>query len=156
MNVLSNEIFEKYKEEPLSDNEPLLGFSRKLIGQDFSKLRLPFCNNNSIMVENLHNRHDILVGTKYDILFRRSDPRGFIMVRATIDYVTFKKNDRVISIPRGYGGFCRIKFEESVPKELDSLVQGADTKFDLLVNDIFYLTTRPVIDKLIELLDNAE
>ena len=68
--------------------------------------------------------------------------------------MTLKKGDQIFFIPSGYGGITRVHFPKGVPKEIDKVpfddkIQG---KLDWNKYDLLHLTTKEIMDNIIEIL----
>ncbi|WP_294275798.1 hypothetical protein [uncultured Chryseobacterium sp.] len=91
----------------------------------------------------------MILGTKFNVVFRRKDVKGYEKIDAELDFVSLKKGDNIGVIPRGYGGIVRLKFKDQVPVITQLLVQNENEKYDDSKNDIIYFTTQEIIDKIL-------
>jgi hypothetical protein len=154
MKELSVEVWEKL-EEKISRTYPLLIFHDILDDEEIKDQELPLIDNNTSIYVYQHKRFDnvFAVGTKYTRMFSYRHPDRYVQVDAVIDYVSLRKGQEIFSIPEGYGGLCRIHFPNGLPKEINLVPKGTNTKFDREKNDILYLTTENVLNPLLEILN---
>lgn len=98
------------------------------------------------------NNLDITPGLKFDVIFPFSNPSNYINTEAILKFVNVKPNISTEIIPAGYSGIGLIDFPYGKPKILEDLgvfmKQSEDNKEYAL-----YLTTQPVMDRILELLN---
>lgn len=58
-------------------------------------------------------------------------------------------------IPKGYGGCIRLNFKDKAPDMTKLLVQDKNENYNDADNDILYLTTQEVMNKILEELEKA-
>jgi hypothetical protein len=112
--------------------------------------------NKHIYIYNVHNENEIILGTKYNIVFDRKNPKSYQKIECEIDYVSIKKNDNIEKIPIGYSGVVRLKFKEKVPEITNILMQDGSEKYDNEKHSFITFTTQEVMDKILEELEKAE
>ena len=149
MNTLTNEIFDKLHEDKVILN-PFLFSYRSHNESDIANYGLPAIDKNKqLYVENNNSDFDLILGTKFNVVFRRKDVKGYEKIDAELDFVSLKKGDNIGVIPRGYGGIVRLKFKDQVPIITQLLVQNGNEKYNDSKNDIIYFTTQEIIDKIL-------
>lgn len=155
MNILTNEIIENLNEQKTIFN-PFL-FSHRCYDESAIKDHsLPEIDNeNQLYLENNNSDYDFIIGTKFNVVFRRKDVKGYKKTDAEIDFVSLKKGDNIGVIPRGYGGIVRLNFKNKTPEITKFLVQNNNEKYDDSKNDIIYFTTQEIMDKILEELENS-
>ncbi|WNI36827.1 hypothetical protein [Chryseobacterium sp. SG20098] len=156
MNILTNEMFEKLNETELVCN-PFLFSHRAHSELDIKYYDLPTINKEKqLYLDNNRSDFDFVVGTKFNIIFRRKDVKGYQKIDAELDFVSLKKGDNIGVIPKGYGGIVRLIFKDKVPDITQLLVQNENEKYDDSKNDVIYFTTQEIMDKILAELDKAE
>lgn len=156
MNILTNEVLEKLNEKKIAFN-PFLFSHRAHSNSDIKHYDLPIINGDKqIYLDNNRSDFDFIVGTKFNIAFRRKDVKGYQKIDGELDFVSLKKGDNIGVIPRGYGGIVRLTFKDSVPQITKLLVQDENEKYDDSKNDVIYFTTQEIMDKILEELVKAD
>lgn len=156
MNILTNEIIENLNQKGIILN-PFLSSYRSHSNLDIKHYGLPQINKEKqLYLDNNSSKYDLIIGTEFNVLFRRNSIREFKKINAKIDFVSLKKGDNIGIIPRGYGGIVRLQFEDKVPEITNLLVQSENEKYDDVRNDTLYFTTQEVMDKILEELDKQE
>jgi len=156
MNILTNEVFEKLNEKKLAFN-PFLFSHRAHLESDIKYYDLPKINKEKqLYLDNNRSDYDFVIGTKFNIAFRRRDVKGYQKIDAELDFVSLKKGDNIGVIPKGYGGIVRLTFKDKVPEITKLLVQNENEKYDDSKNDVIYFTTQEIMDKILEELGKAE
>ncbi|MDQ7960264.1 hypothetical protein [Flavobacterium lindanitolerans] len=146
-------IFNQIEKEGL----PFLGAYCMLSDNDIAYQQIPKIDRSKyIYISHLNSVNDIILGTKYDIIFSRNNPEKYSKIDAEIDFVTLKKNDNIGIIPKGYGGIVRLKFKDKVSELTEYLVQDSNEKFDMSKNSYIYFTTQETIDRILEELKKQE
>jgi hypothetical protein len=139
------------------DDKLNLGADAMLSNKDISKYQLsPIDRNIYIYVKNIGSYTDIVLGEKYNVIYRRDDPKNYQKTDCEIDFVSLKKNDNIGIIPRRHGGCVRLKFKVKVPEMVKFLKQDNDEKFDKEKHQFIYFTTQEVMDSILEKLDKQE
>jgi hypothetical protein len=154
MKELNEEIWEKL-EKLVSKKYPLLIFSSILDESEIAERELPTIDyKTTIYVHQHYNSFNTYaVGAKYSRLFTYKHPDKYIPVEAVIDFVRLKKGQQIFFIPEGYGGVCRLYFPDGLPEQIKLVPKGTMSKFDREKNDIIYLTTDDIMDKLLTILN---
>lgn len=156
MNTLTNEVIQNLEEKKLMFNPFLFTYS-KYDNSEIQKLNLPRINNEKqIYLDNNKSSFDFIIGTKFNVVFRRKDVKGYQNIDAELDFVSLKKGDNISIIPRGYGGIVRLTFKDKTPEIIKFLVQNDKEKYDDLKNDIIYFTTQEIMNKILEELEKQE
>ena len=156
MNILTNEIIQNLETQKLAFN-PFLFSHRTHSESDIKHYGLPNIDKEKqLYLDNNSSDYDFIIGTKYDIVFRRKDVKGYQKIDAELDFVSLKKGDNIGVIPRGYGGIVRLKFNDKIPELTQLLVQNENEKYDDSKNDIVYFTSQIIMDKILEELEKVE
>ncbi|WP_426481202.1 hypothetical protein [Chryseobacterium sp. R2ACT005] len=96
MNILTNEVFEKLNENKLVFN-PFLFSHRVHSESDIKYYDLPTINKEKqLYLDNNRSDFDFIIGTKFNIAFRRKDVKGYQKIDAELDFVSLKKE--IISV----------------------------------------------------------
>lgn len=157
MNAVLKEFYNNLFENNFFENKVYLSTLDLLSNNDIRKQILePIDRDKYIYIYNVHNENDILLGTKYDVVFDEKNPKNHQKTDCEIDYVSLKKNDNIGIIPRGYGGVVRLKFKDKVPEITKVLMQDGSEKYDKEKHSFLYFTTQEVMDKILEELDKQE
>ncbi|MDQ1856705.1 hypothetical protein [Chryseobacterium sp. WLY505] len=155
MVAITNNLYDNIREDFIN-KYPFLAFHRMYSDNDITKYELnPINRDLSIYIENYNNDNDIIWGTKYSVIYSRKEPENYQKIDCEIDFVSLKKNDNIGTIPRGYGGCVRLKFKDKVPDITKLLVQDNNENYNDIYNDILYLTTQEVMNKILEELEKA-
>ena len=155
MNTLTNEIIQNLEQQKLVFN-PFLFSYNKHDDSDIKKQDLPNIDKKQLYLNNNRSDYDFVIGTKFNVAFRRKDVKGYQKIDAEIDFVSLKKGDNIGVIPRGYGGIIRLTFKDKTPEIIKFLIQNDREKYDDLKNDIIYFTTQEIMDKILEELEKTE
>ncbi|WP_176370478.1 hypothetical protein, partial [Elizabethkingia meningoseptica] len=102
------------------------------------------------------NDNDIILGTKYNVVFDRNYPKNYQTIDCEIDFVALKKNDNIGIIPRGYGGIIRLKFKDKVSEITKVLMQDDKDKYDKTKHSFLYFTTQEVMGEILKELEKTE
>ncbi|WP_336701955.1 hypothetical protein [Chryseobacterium indologenes] len=157
MNSQLKEFYDSLFENRFFDNKIYFSSLEILSDNDIKKHFLEPINRNTCMyLYNVHNDNDIILGTKYNVIFDRNNPRIYQNVDCEINFVSLKKNDNIGIIPSGYGGIIRLKFKDEVPEITKVLMQDDKEKYDKNKHSFLYFTTQEVIDEILAELDKAE
>ncbi|WP_445432107.1 hypothetical protein [Chryseobacterium indoltheticum] len=155
MTAITNDLYDNIREDFIN-KYPFLAFHRMYSNNDISKYELnPINRNTSIYVENYSNDNDIILRTKYNVIYNRKEPKNYQKTDCEIDFLSLKKNDNIGIIPKGYGGCIRLNFKDEVPDMTKLLVQDKNENYNDTDNDILYLTTQEVMDKILQELENS-
>lgn len=155
MAAITNDLYDNIREEFIN-KYPFLVFHRMYSDNDISNYGLEPINRDVFLyVENYSNGNDIILGTKYNVIYSRKEPKNYQKIDCEIDFVSLKKNDNIGLIPRGYGGCVRLKFKDKIPEMTKLLVQDKNENYNDSNNDILYLTTQEVMDKILEELEKV-
>lgn len=155
MNILTNEIIEMLNGNNIVLN-PFLFSHRSHLDSDIKHYNLPTINKeNQLYIDNNRSSFDFIIGTKFNVAFRRKDVKGYQKIDAELDFVSLKKGDNIGIIPKGYGGVVRLKFKDKIPEMCDFLVKNENENYDDSKNDILYFTTQEIMDKILEELEKA-
>lgn len=156
MNILTNEIIENLNKKNIVFN-PFLFSHRAHNDLDVNRYSLPKINKEKqLYLDNNRSDFDFIIGTKFNITFRRKDVKGYEKIDAELDYLSLKKGDNIGVIPKGYGGIVRLKFKDNIPKICKFLVKNENENYDDVNNDIIYFTTQDIMDKILEELEKEE
>ena len=155
MNILTNEVFEKLNEKKLVFN-PFLFSHIAHSESDIKYYDLPTINKEKqLYLDNNRSDFDFVIGTKFNIAFKRKDVKGYQKIDAELDFVSLKKGDNIGVIPKGYGGIVRLTFTDKVTEITKLLLQNENEKYDDSRNDVIYFTTQEIMDKILEELEKA-
>lgn len=150
MNLIPEEILNKIDQEFGSASK--INFYEIMNNEELSLQELTPPDNNSIYIYHSKIQSDIEKGKKFNVLFSRKDPNNYINIDAEIDYVSVKKGVNLDIIPAGYGGIIRIKLDVETKNIITKKLKKESEKFDVEKHDIIYLTTQPVMDRILELI----
>lgn len=155
MNILTNEIIESLNEQNIILN-PFL-FSHRCYDQSAIKNHsLPEIDKEKqLYLENNNSDFDFIIGTKFNVIFRRKDVKGYKKIDAEMDFVSLKRGDNIGVIPKGYGGIVRLKFKDKISEITEFLVQSDNEKYDDSKNDIVYFTTQEIMDNILQEVEKA-
>jgi|GEM_PF-1918279 len=157
MDTKLKEFYEELYESNFFDNKPYLSSLEMLSNKNITeKLLDPINRDTCVYIYNVHNDSDIILGTKYDVIFDRKNPKNYQKIDSEIDLVSLKKNDNIGILPRGYGGIIRLKFKDKVPDMTELLVQDDDEKYDKEKHSFLCFTTQEVMDEILDKLDKQE
>lgn len=157
MDIQLKEFYERLFENRFFDNKIYLSTLDLLSNNDIKNQFLePIDRERYIYVYNVHNDNEIILGTKYDVVFDKKDPKNYQKITCEIDYVSVKKNDNIGIIPKGYGGVVRLKFKDKVPEITKILKQDENEKYDKAKHSFLYFTTQEVMNKILEELGKSE
>lgn len=154
MNTLTNEIIQNLEHQKLVFNPFLFSYS-KHDNSDIVKQELPNIENKQLYLNNNRSDYDLIIGTRFNVVFRRKDVKDYQKIDAELDFVSLKKGDNIGVIPRGYGGIVRLTFKDKVPEITKFMVENDREKYDDSKNDIIYFTTQEIMDKILEELENS-
>lgn len=154
MNILTNEIIQNLEHQKLVFNPFLFSHSRH-DNSDIVKQELPNIENKQLYLNNNRSDYDLIIGTKFNVAFRRKDVKDYQKIDAELDFVSLKKGDNIGVIPRGYGGIVRLTFKDKVPEIIRFMVENDREKYDDSKNDIIYFTTQEIMDKILEELEKV-
>lgn len=104
-------------------------------------------SENSILI-NASGYLDIPLNTSFNMLFPTDDIERYFEVNATMVYVNVNWQREIDYLPKGYTGTCLFSFEPKIPPILKKLGVYLDKSQD---SQMFYLTQKPIIDRLLEL-----
>jgi hypothetical protein len=150
MNTLTNEVIDTLNENNIVLN-PFLFSHRAHLESDIKHYGLPTINKEKqLYLDNNRSSFDFIIGTKFNIAFRRNDVKGYQKIDAELDFVSLKKGDNIGVIPKGYGGIVRLTFKDKVPEITKLLVQSENEKYDDTKNDVIYFTTQETMDKILK------
>ncbi|OBS11964.1 hypothetical protein ATE49_10005 [Elizabethkingia miricola] len=156
MNILTNEVIENLNDSKVVLN-PFLFSHRVHSESDIKQYGLPIINKEKqLYLDNNRSSFDFIIGTKFNVVFRRKDVKGYQKIDAELDFVSLKKGDNIGILPRGYGGIVRLTFKDKTPEMIKFLVQNDKEKYDDLKNDIIYFTTQKVMDEILKELEKTE
>ena len=93
MNILTNEIIENLNQKGIILN-PFLSSYRSHSNLDIKHYGLPQINKEKqLYLDNNSSKYDLIIGTEFNVLFRRNSIREFKKINAKIDFVSLKKGD---------------------------------------------------------------
>lgn len=111
-------------------------------------------NKESVLVFGKSNK-DIKIGESFNVLFSHNSIENYIKVKAILKYVNLSPGRKIDYLPRGYTGICLLEFIGGVPELIDKL-KFYKEKRDKHKHDTLYLTQEPVINRILELLNEFE
>lgn len=151
------EFYDNLFENRFFENKIYFSSLEMLSDNDIKKHLLePINRNTFIYLYNVHNDNEIILGTKYNVVFDRNNPKNYQKIDAELDFVSLKKGDNIGIIPRGYGGIIRLKFKDKVPEITKILMQDDNEKYDKNKHSFLYFTTQEVMNEILEELEKAE
>ncbi|AQX11720.1 hypothetical protein BAX94_16545 [Elizabethkingia meningoseptica] len=151
------EFYDNLYDNRFFDNKIYFSSLEMLSDNDIKKHFLePINRNKFIYLYNVHNDNDIILGTKYNVVFDRNYPKNYQTIDCEIDFVALKKNDNIGIIPRGYGGIIRLKFKDKVSEITKVLMQDDKDKYDKTKHSFLYFTTQEVMGEILKELEKTE
>jgi len=112
--------------------------------------KLGFNENSRFLVGARGIHSNVPIKSRFEILFSLHEPENFIEVDARLETVKINPKYEIDNLPDGYSAVCLISFNSS-PSILNKL-KPYSVLMDYQKYDVLYLTQRPVIKKIIELL----
>lgn len=92
MDTKLKEFYEELYESNFFDNKPYLSSLEMLSNKNITeKLLDPINRDTCVCIYNVHNDSDIILGTKYDVIFDRKNPKNYQKIDSEIDLVSLKK-----------------------------------------------------------------
>ena len=93
---------------------------------------------------------DLHLGDVFEVFFPHEEVEKNIKLEAILKYVNLSKGRKIDYLPKGCTGICLIEFKGEIPKIIDRL-KFYNEKFDELRHYNFYLTQKPILDRILEL-----
>jgi hypothetical protein len=90
---------------------------------------------------------DIYIGQKFDVVFPSKNLLAAVKIDARLIALKVSPSVQSDFIPRGYSAVCLLEFSKEVPESFTSL-PISESKWSSETNDIFFLTTQEVFDKI--------
>lgn len=135
-----------------SESNILLSLVRILSNKEVEEVEFKGNTNSTKVFVTGHQELDVIKGTEFDVIFSYNNPKNYLNIRSKILNFSFRKNQYVDVLPEGTGGGVLIDFfNENVeilnklPKFQSRPIKGT--------NETLYLTTQPVMNRIIELLE---
>jgi hypothetical protein len=94
-------------------------------------------------------RFDTPVGKQFDVVFELSDPRNYVKSESVLNFVSINSNIDTDVLIGGYSGVCLIDFPKGKPEMLSNLSEFMSTDKSKPF-EMIYLTTKEVMDKILE------
>lgn len=95
---------------------------------------------------------DIPLNTEFNILFSVNALESYLEIKAKLIYVNVNRQREIDYLPSGYTGTCLFNFDDVIPPILSKLAIYGE-KRDLNKTEMFYLTQRPLLDRILELIN---
>ncbi|MFA0961109.1 hypothetical protein AB9P05_04855 [Roseivirga sp. BDSF3-8] len=159
---ISDEVYNKLREEGCYENHShllLLDLPSKqqidsiLRGLDRLGKR-DLVKENSIFVS-ANPYRDIQVGTTFDSLFPVDKPFDFEGVEASVRFVYVNPSRLTDTLYKGHRGICLLEFAKQKPEVLRRLKKHNEKRVKG-IHDMFYLSQRPVLSRILELIEEEK
>jgi len=130
----------------------ILSTSRKVGKLGYENFGISSVSNNAEYL--LTNRHyvDIPVNSKFNIIFSKNNPKDYININAVLKEAYIGRGEKVDILPENIHGECLLEFSGNKPELLNKLALWEE-EYNPEINDFLYFTTQPVMDRILELLD---
>lgn len=95
---------------------------------------------------------DIPANSKFTVVFSKNNPKDYVNINAELKEIYIGRGERVNVLPENTHGECLLEFSGNKPELLNKLALWEE-EYNPEINDFLYFTTQPVMDRILELLD---
>jgi hypothetical protein len=122
---------------------------------DLSKGKIPTHKENQIFIMGSSIYCEVPIETSFDVIYPNRNILDYIFVKSTLKYVSVNPSYEIDYLPQGYSGLFLLEFPDEIPEILNKLGMHREKK-DLSIHDHLVLTQKPVLDRILEELDNIK
>jgi len=147
---ISDEIFDQLKVENIYEKNPTIMLWERPDAGILSRISLTE-NSTKLFAGAKSIYKDVSIYSKFTVLFSLHNPESYIETIAILDLIKISPKIESECLPKGQLTICSIDFPSGKPELLQKL-KSYNENMDYTKHDILYLTQKPVITRILELI----